>query len=452
MSGLSEEQSSELNKVVLAYLKESGYTATFDALKEETKLNPESKRGILCAKWRSIVKLQKQIKDLEKAETQLKAQAATKDGGGRQKKSKASLIPCPPAKFECSGHKDVVTSVKFHPSGNGLAFSCSTDGLIKVWDVATGKEEQTMAGHQDGVTDIAFHPSGSVLASCSSDTTIKLWDLDEYKCTKTLTGHTHNISNVVYAADGKSLISCGRDNTIKIWDTQIGVCRETLTAHTDWVTRVVLSPDGKQFTSCGFDLTVMIWDIGGGSAPVDSWKAADPFPGQQSSGKEANYSDWQNLECIAWSNALADKCIFDYVISKEERNAAKAARLKALEDGKEDSTATNPHGGAYIITGSRDNSIRLWDVKKKTLVLELKGHKKRVLCAMFHPGGQFILSGAEDKTIRVWDLSKQGECVKVIEQAHEGGGGFVQSIDCPKHFDLVASCGSDKMVKFWPCK
>lgn len=419
--GLTEDQQNDLHKAVLAYLKENKYMAAFDAFKEECKVTPESKRGILSAKWRSIMKLQKQILELEKTNTQLKEDSNSSEPS---KKDNSVRLPRAPAKYSCGGHRDVVTCVKFHPSGNGLAASCGEDSLIKVWDTEQGKEEKTMTGHQDAVQSIAFNPTGATLASCSADLTIKIWELDEYRCIKTLKGHEHNISWVAFTKDGKNLLSCSRDTTIKFWDLSIGVCRETIKGHTDWVRQVIVSPDGSTFASCAHDLTIKLWSM-------ETKECTKTISAHE-----------HIIESIAFSNAAVDAVIFNNVLPKEERKRRKEAALN--EEKKTDAT-----GGLYLLSGSRDKTIKLWELETETCLLELKGHSNWVRSVSFHPGGQFIISASDDKSIRVWDLTKGGECVRVLEGAHEP---FVTSVDAPKNLPLIASGGTDNMVRFWECR
>jgi WD40 repeat protein len=73
-----------------------------------------------------------------------------------------------------------VYSVAFSPDGTILA-SGSGDHKIKLWDVATGKEQATLKGHTGGVYSVAFSPDGTILASGSLDGTIKLWGVPAVK-------------------------------------------------------------------------------------------------------------------------------------------------------------------------------------------------------------------------------------------------------------------------------
>ena len=51
------------------------------------------------------------------------------------------------------------------------------DGVIRVWDVRTGRELGTFAGHRGSVVSLNFSPDGRRLVSGSSDTTALVWDV-----------------------------------------------------------------------------------------------------------------------------------------------------------------------------------------------------------------------------------------------------------------------------------
>src|SRR5262245_16428906 len=88
----------------------------------------------------------------------------------------APLAAQPKLRATLQDHTGTVYFVTFSPDGKTLA-SSSSDRTIKLWDVATGKEQTTFKGHAEYVYAVCFSPDGKTLASASRDQTIKLWDV-----------------------------------------------------------------------------------------------------------------------------------------------------------------------------------------------------------------------------------------------------------------------------------
>src|SRR5262245_13974907 len=87
----------------------------------------------------------------------------------------AVLPPGALARFGSSWfqHGNTIFAVAFTPDGQTLAAG-DGDRLIRLWDVATGKERRRLAGHENYVRCLAVSPDGKVLASGSGDQTIRL--------------------------------------------------------------------------------------------------------------------------------------------------------------------------------------------------------------------------------------------------------------------------------------
>ncbi len=61
--------------------------------------------------------------------------------------------------------------------------------------------------------------------------------------------------------------------------------------------------------------------------------------------------------------------------------------------------------GKILASGSRDNTIKLWDVTSGKNIATLKGHSDAVYSVAFSRDGKTLASASEDKTIGLWDVA-----------------------------------------------
>ncbi|KAH7923203.1 WD40 repeat-like protein [Leucogyrophana mollusca] len=109
------------------------------------------------------------------------------------------------------------------------------------------------------------------------------------------------------------------------------------------------------------------------------------------------------------------------------------------------SVAFSPDG-AYIITGSSDRTICVWDAFTSTQVLPpLQGHQDWVRSVVFSPNGTHIASGSDDKTICVWDAFT-GIQVLPPMRGHQD---WVLSVAFSPNGAHIVSGSSDKTICVW---
>lgn len=97
----------------------------------------------------------------------------------------------------------------------------------------------------------------------------------------------------------------------------------------------------------------------------------------------------------------------------------------------------------FVVTGSKDETIQLYDMKKKVEHGALLHHDGSITCLEFY-GDSHLLSGAEDGLICVWS-TKKWECLKTIT-AHKG---HVTSLSVHPSGKLALSVGTDKTLRTW---
>ena len=96
------------------------------------------------------------------------------------------------------------------------------------------------------------------------------------------------------------------------------------------------------------------------------------------------------------------------------------------------------------MSGSYDNSVRVWDASTGVELKKLKGHINTVNSVMFSRDGTQIVSGSDDCSVRVWDVSTGVE-LQVLK-GHTGG---VNSVALSSDGMLIVSGSDDNSVRVW---
>lgn len=98
----------------------------------------------------------------------------------------------------------------------------------------------------------------------------------------------------------------------------------------------------------------------------------------------------------------------------------------------------------FLVSGSRDRTVRIWNMRTRRLVGEpLKGHTGSVLCLQFDEEEQVLVTGSSDSSVIIWKFPT-GEKLKVIEKAHQES---VLNLKFSKKW--LVTCSKDKLVKVW---
>lgn len=408
---LTARQQEELNHAILEYLSSNGFSQSCEIFRQEANMLSQEQlldgkyAGLLEKKWTSVIRLQKKVMDLESKLSEYEKELSG-TGPIRDKRSPTEWIPLPPEKHALKGHREPITRVIFHPVFS-LVCSASEDATIKIWDYESGDYEKTLKGHTNSVQDLAFDIQGKLLASCSADMTVKLWDFQTFDCIRTMHGHDHNVSSVTFMPDGDHLLSCSRDCTLKVWEVSSGFCKKTFVGHNDWIKMVRVNKEGTLLATCSRDHTIIVWNAN----QSDLLSSSNSSNNIKCTLKDHDHT----VECIAW-----------------------APQTNVLETSNQTS---------FLISGSRDKTIKVWDVNLGSCLFTLIGHDNWVRGVCWHPGGKYIISVSDDKTLRIWDIINK-RCYKTVD-AHSH---FCTSLDFHSKAPFVVTGSVDQTIKIWECR
>lgn len=250
---------------------------------------------------------------------------------------------------------EAILSMAFHADETHLSM-LTTEGVLRQWNRLT--KEETHAEECDARMVVV---SGDGRIALAADSVVRL--LDGQNPPVDFTGHEGMVTALAFSVDGTHLVTTSEDNTIRWWDASTGQCLRT----TDGPTEV---PEGLAFT-------------------VPYNRTISPLRGD-------------------------DGGLRDDVTGA----ALKRIRGLAQEQG---ALPFSPDGRLLGCVSTR-NEVLVVDSVSGVVRHRLSGHTAFVNALAFSPDGRRIASGSRDKTVRIWDVTT-GECIRIIE-----GRGDVRAI------------------------
>ena len=116
------------------------------------------------------------------------------------------------------------------------------------------------------------------------------------------------------------------------------------------------------------------------------------------------------------------------------------------EEAHTECVYTIQYSGNYLVSGSRDRTLRIWNLDTQRLIRKpLSGHNGSVLCLQFDASEaeDIIVSGSSDTDVIIWQFST-GRMIKKLQRAH---GESVLNLKFDRRF--LVTCSKDKTIKIW---
>ncbi|XP_052041839.1 striatin-3 isoform X4 [Apodemus sylvaticus] len=331
------------------------------------------------------------------------------------------------------------------------------DAFRKTWN-----PKYTLRSHFDGVRALAFHPVEPVLVTASEDHTLKLWNLQKTVPAKksasldvepiyTFRAHIGPVLSLAISSNGEQCFSGGIDATIQWWnmpspnvdpyDTyESNVLAGTLVAHTDAVWGLAYSGIKNQLLSCSADGTIRLWN------PQEKLPCICTYNGDKEHGipTSVDFIGCDPAHMVTSFNT-GSAVIYDL-----ETSQSLVMLSSQVDSGLQSSNHINrvvSHPTLPVtITAHEDRHIKFFDNKTGKMIHSMVAHLDAVTSLAVDPNGIYLMSGSHDCSIRLWNLDSK-TCVQEITAHRKKSDESIYDVAFHPSKAYIASAGADALAK-----
>ncbi|PAV14699.1 WD40 domain containing protein [Pyrrhoderma noxium] len=266
-----------------------------------------------------------------------------------------------------------------------------------------------------------------------------MWKVDDVKAPpKVFEVGYESIFRVAFSPDSSRFVSLnGRQDVIQIWDATWRV-EETKTTFEEQgeIWSMALSPSGKFIASASRETedkrSIYLWNVPSGEL-VKKLKL-------RSHVRSVSFSP-VNEKLIAfgtWDGTGTGTVQVWDVTNEEPVTIGNHEQLV-------NSIAFSLPDGNHVASGSRDETICIWNVERRELAVgPLTGHEHSVRAVAYSPDGTKLVSGSHDKTVRIWN-SETGQLLSTLD----GHSSSVCSVAYSFDGSRIVSGSNDKTILVW---
>jgi len=303
----------------------------------------------------------------------------------------AEIVAAPGTRLRLSVHESAVAVVAFNPN-RLLGLSGDEDGVVLLWNLATGQEMDRYDDSRAAVAGLAFAPNGDSFVVGRDDGALALHRLSS---ARSFAPHDAGpVTDLAFTFDGSRVLSAHASGRVLTWDATTGQrAGPALVGHTGPVNAVATVPGPDRAVTAGEDGTLRVWDLATGAelrriaasaGPLHSLALSPDGSRAFTGGDDGPIGVWD----VAGDGGLL-------------------ATLRGHTGGVLDLAVYSIKN--RLVSASWDGTVRLWDLDQLRETRRFVGHTSWVRSVALSAFGDQALSGAADNTLRLWDLDSRSE-------------------------------------------
>ena len=259
-----------------------------------------------------------------------------------------------------------ISSLSINPSGKWIAFGSKYLNQLFVWEWKSETYIYKQQGHMNDINIIAFSPEGGQLASGADDGRIKIFDISSSNCLITFIEHTAKVTGLQYALNKSNvLVSSSLDGTIRAYD---------LIKYKNF--RIMTTPKQTQLICCSVDYSGEI--VAAGSL------------------------DTYNI--FVWSLKTGD--LID--VLNGHTGPVSCLAFSHIND--------------ILISGSWDNTVKMWELYTKKGISETYEHNSKITAVALSPNDKEVAVSTLNGELYTWDI-ETGSIKNILDVSRDIWGG-----------------------------
>ncbi len=320
---------------------------------------------------------------------------------------------CPPL-----SHPATIRGAVFRPDG-GVVITGAYDGLIRFWNPVTGQPSGEPIRVPAQVMALAVSRDGAYLAvGCNSGEAF-VYSLQGRGLVNSPMRHPTSVEAICFHPDDGLLATGCDDSLARLWDWRSGKQVGSPLVHQNYVVGVDFSPDGRRLITGAHDKFARIWDL-----PLSSSKG---------------------IPLLRTDPTLTLGHLDPSLVSARPRTRVTGDRGRPIPHWVwEYLCASFSPDGRYVVTGSIDNSARVFEVATGRLVGKRLLHDNWVGTVAFAPDNRHVLTGSHDMTAQLWDIHTGERAGPTLHHA----GGIVSVAVSPDETRGLTGSG-DNTARLW---
>jgi WD40 repeat protein len=327
--------------------------------------------------------------------------------------------------------------------------SASSDGTIRIWDLATGACDAVIAIESMG-NSLRWLHDGKCVLTTDDDGRVKVVSVAP-ESDLVLRGHHSYVYHALFSPDSRYIVSAGWKDEVKVWESDAGRLIATLTENEqalwDPPSIVGFRRDTSELFVQAWYNTTRQWNLdaiasGDTTARLTTKTANSIFAlaGLDWNARRVRTDGGQCSAASADGTLIADNDGSDVRITTPQGELLRTLHLSVKGNR---AVAFSPDGATLAVAGD-DAKVYLLDPLTGEIQRTLVGHRAAVYTLAFSPDGSRLASGGNDNVIIIWD-PKFGDSLLELR----GHAAYVHAVSFSPDGASLVSASGDGTVRVW---